>query len=129
LTVLKSIAFRELSEDLIARADLRFTYVLSALRATATNLKYLATLPLILTGAWTTYGLANITRGISLTKATGISAVYGGITEVLVTLCISLSVLAFLYALRWRIITLHNRRERLWHLLIAQLRILSTPPH
>lgn len=129
LAALKSNSFQELPGDLIAQADLRFVYVLSALRATATNLKYLATLLLILTGAWATYGLSNITRGISSTKATGISAVYGGITEVLVTLCISLSVLAFLYILRWRLVSLLSRRERLWHLLKSQLQLLLTLPH
>jgi len=115
--------------DLIAQADLHFTYVLSVLRATATNLRSLATLLIILTGAWTTYGLSNITRGISTTKATGISAVYGGVTEVLVTLCISLFILAFLYILRWRLVSLLSRRERLWQLLKSQLQLLLNLPH
>lgn len=129
LTALKSIALHELPGDLIAQADLRFTYVLSALRVTATNLKYLAALLLILTGAWTTFSLSNITSGISATKATGISALYGGVTEVLVTLCISLSVLAFLYILHWRLVSLLSRRERLWQLLKSQLQLLLNPSH
>jgi hypothetical protein len=128
LIALKSLAFHELPSDIIDRADLRFTYELSVLRATAANLKSLATLLLVITGAWTAYGLVNICEGISATPATGTSGVYGSLSEIFVGLCLSQVVLAILYILRWRIVTLLARRERLWNLLVAQLRILSIPP-
>jgi len=128
LAILKSVALHELPAEIIARADLHFTCVLSALHVTANNLRSLRRLLLILMAAWTAYGLANICKGISYMKATGISAVYGGLTEVLGTVGISLFILAVLYALRWRIVCLLDRRERLWLRIKGQLAILFAPP-
>ena len=131
LAVLRPVAFHQLPPETLARADLHFTFVLYALHATANNLRSLSRLLLILTAAWTAYGLANICKGISYMKATGISAVYGGLTEVLGILCVSLFILAILYALRWRIVSLLGRRERLWSQLKGHLELLlaARPPH
>lgn len=129
LVALKSSPFHELPTDIINRADLHFTYLLSALRATANNLRHLATLFLIFTFAWTSYGLTNVCRGISASKTPGISTLYGAMTEIFGTLSAALFVFAILYVLRWRIVSLLGRRERLWHLLKSQLEILLTPPH
>jgi len=125
---IKTIAFHELPAGILDRADLRFTYALSALRATAANLKCLATFLLVLTGAWTAYGLAKICEGISATPATGASAVYGGLSEIFIGLGLSLAVLAILYILRWRILSLLARRERLWLQIRGYLQLLVTPP-
>jgi hypothetical protein len=128
LVALKSAPFRDLPMDILGRSDLHFTYLLSALRTTADNLRRLAKLLLIVTAAWIAYGLGNICKGISYTKVMGISAVYGALTEIFVMLCISLFLSAVLYVIRWRIAALLDRRERLWHRLKSQLTLL-TPPH
>jgi len=129
LTALKSLASHELPEDLIAQADLHFTYAISALRATATNLQYLATLLMIITGAWTTSGLANISKGLSVSKTSGVAVIAGAMSEIFDPLCISLLILACLYILRWRLVSLLSRREHLWQLLKSQLQLLLTRSH
>lgn len=126
LTALKSMAFHELPADLIARADLRFTYVLSALRASVTNLKYLATLLLILTGAWTTYGLAYDLKGIASEKVTGLSAIIGGVQDMLPVLYFAFLLLAAVHLIYWRPSVLLIRRESLWLQLKGYLQLLLT---
>jgi len=128
LTALKSTDFRKLPASLIERAELRSTYVLFDLRATAANLKSLATLLLIVTGTWASYAAAALFGGLSPGKAIPVSAVSGALAEISITLCIALFVLAILYVLRWRIDSLLARRGRLWHFLKSQLQLLLTPP-
>lgn len=128
LAAIKSIAFHELPAGILDRAELRFTYLLSSLHATVTNLKSLATLLLIVTGAWMSYALATFFKGASAGKTFPVSVFSDAVSEVSATLCVGLFVLAILYTLRWRIASLLARRERLWHLLKTQLQLLLTPP-
>jgi len=129
LTAIKSIAFHELPAGILDRAELRFAYALSALRATATNLQYLATFLLIVTGAWTTYGLAKICIGFSVSKTVGSSVFYGAMSDIFGPICLSIVVLSILYILRWRILSLLARRERLWLQITGYLQLLVIPPH
>lgn len=127
--ILKETDFSELPKEIVLQVDLRFSYLLSSLRNTAANLRSLATLLLIMMGSGTAYGLANICKGISASKAIPISAVYGDLSELLGMLCISFLVLAILYSIRWRIMSAASRREQLWQTVKSELQFLLNPPH
>ena len=111
-------------DQITRQADIAFRVQLARLSTVAINLQRLFTLLLLLTGSWTAYGLANTFKGISADKATGLSAVYGGYSEVAAMLSVNLFVAGALYAVRWRIASAALRRERLWCALKSHLELL-----
>ncbi len=75
-------AFPETLKEIIRRADLRFTFAIAGIRAAAMNLKRLITLELILTTAWSFYGVANICKGTSIRNLAGLALFFSSLTDI-----------------------------------------------
>lgn len=113
----------------LLRANLHFRHSANALRATSTNLRNLMKLMLIATTLWASFGLGSIFKQIAFEKATGRSALFGSLQELLTVLFGCMALLAAFQLVSWRLDVTIARRESLWHQLKGHLELLLlTPP-
>ena len=109
--------------DIVQQGQIHFKHALLSLRNTAANLRNLIVLLSIVTASAAADGLANLCKGTAANKAAGISALFAGLSELLGLVWISLLVIAGLYSIRWRIVSVITNREHRWELLKSRLEL------